>query len=314
MTTEVPLSGVQYELRSGDYAAVVAGVGATLRVLTHHGRDLVSPFGADEMRPGMSGAVLVPWPNRTAGGRYDFGGATHQLPVTELATGTATHGLVTWLEFRPLECSAERLLLSGTIQAQPGYPWRVRVDVSFVLDGDGLTQEITATNESSTPAPVGIGAHPYLLAGPQRANAADDWRLQFDAGSVQLVTPDTLVPFGPESVVAPGSVGLDFSAPRRLGGTEVNHAFGTLRPAADGFTHVTLLDDEGVGVELVCDARSPWVQVYTADHSDPAPPRSAVAVEPITCPPDALNSGIGIAVIAPGAATSAGFRIRAVGV
>ena len=60
-----PASGIQHTIRAGEYEAVIASVGATLRSLTYAGRDLVVPFGADEVRPAHRGATLAPWPNRS---------------------------------------------------------------------------------------------------------------------------------------------------------------------------------------------------------------------------------------------------------
>lgn len=156
----MPLSGAGYDLIAGEYAASVAGVGASLRVLRHRGRDLVAPWEASGIRPAMSGAVLVPWPNRTADGRYRYAGRSHQLAIDEPATRTATHGLVHWQEFVAVERRPDRLVLAGRVNAQPGYPWRLHVEVSFTLTADGLRQQVSVVNESDEPAPVGIGGHP----------------------------------------------------------------------------------------------------------------------------------------------------------
>lgn len=78
-----PLSGTAYELQHGRYGASIAGVGATLRRLTHTGRDLVLPFDADEVRPAFRGATLAPWPNRVVDGRYVFDSRLQQLALTE---------------------------------------------------------------------------------------------------------------------------------------------------------------------------------------------------------------------------------------
>ena len=77
----------------------MASVGASLRTLSYDGRDLVLPFGADELRPAYRGMTLAPWPNRIVDGRYAFRGAGLQLPLTEPARSHALHGLVGWLDF-----------------------------------------------------------------------------------------------------------------------------------------------------------------------------------------------------------------------
>ncbi|MFH8252976.1 aldose 1-epimerase family protein [Microbacterium sp. B2969] len=311
--TRTPASGAQFELRAGGWHAVVASVGASLRILRRNGRDLVAPFGADELRPAMRGAVLAPWPNRTADGRYAFGGAVHQLPVDDLAAGNASHGLVAWTSFDVARPDAASALLTTTIEPRPGYPWRVRVDVAFALTDDGLRQDVTATNLSAAAAPFGVGGHPYLLAGPASARAIGEWVLTVPADRVLLTSPDRLLPTDLVDVAAFEDGAYDFRSPRRLGDSILNHAFTGLARDADGRTRVRLVDGAGVGAEVELDESCPWVQLYTADELPGTDRRHAVAVEPMTCPPDALNSGIDLRTIPPGGSTIASWSIKAIG-
>ena len=56
------------------------------------------------------------------------------------------------------------------------------------------------------------------------------------------------------------------------------------------------------GATLWMDEGFRYVHVYTADAvQDPARRRGAIAVEPLTCAPDAFNSGEGLITLAPGA-------------
>lgn len=306
-----PLSGTQHVLRAAGYEAHVASVGASLRMLRFGDRDLITPFAADEVRPAMSGALLAPWPNRTADGAYEFGGARHQLPVNEPERGTAAHGLVAWLDFAAVSAGPDELMLRAVIPPQPGYPWRVRLEVTFTLSADGLTQEIVAVNESASDAPFGLGGHPYVLAGDSGPGAIDAWELELPGSEVLLVSPDRLLPTG-SAHVAYGDGHWDFREPRVLGATEINHAFTQLRRDGGGTARVRVRAAGGSGVEVAWDDRCPWVQVYTADSPSSATHRHAVAVEPMTCPPDALNSGRDLLTIAPGAAVSAGWTIRGI--
>lgn len=306
-------SGRQFRLRHGAYAADVASAGATLRTLSFDGRDLVAPFDADQARPEMRGALLAPWPNRIADGRYGFGGVTHQLPLNEPARGNAAHGLAAWEDFAPDEIAADRVRLTGAVQARPGYPWRLRLDVDFVLDGAGLTQRVTATNESAEPAPVGIGGHPYLRAGDGGARAADAWSIEIPADDVLLTSADRLLPTTLVGVGDHAGGALDFRVARTVGATAINHAFTSLRRDADGFARVALRDATGAGVEIAWDGCCDWVQVYTADESPGDGRRSSIAVEPMTCPPDAFNSKRSLITLAPGAATTVAWTIRALG-
>ena len=184
----------------------------------------------------------------------------------------------------------------------------MRIEASFILDADGLTQRVVATNEASAPAPFGAGGHPYLAAGPARRGAADAWFLQLPADQVMQVSPDRLLPVGVENVETQGGV-FDFRERRLIGATALNHAFTGLARDPDGMTRVRVTNPQGLGVELACDDACGWIQVYTADAADPEDRRHAIAVEPMTCPPDALNSKIDLITLEPGTTHSMEWRI-----
>ncbi len=326
-----PRSGAQYAIAAAGYTADVASIGASLRTLRHAAdggtaRDLVVPFDADELRPGYRGATLAPWPNRIVDGRYAFGGASFQLPLTEPARGQALHGLASWLDFAPRVVEAARGVLAAVVEPQAGYPFRVEVEVEYRLDADGLTQTVTGRNLGDDAAPWGTGPHPYLVAGEGRV---DDWTLELPADSVLTVTPDRLSPVAIEPVEAHPE--FDFRAARPIASTFIDHAFTGLRASdAEGDSargaardagaargaapshRVVLTAPGGTGVEMTWDAACPWVQVHTADTpAAEATHRIGLAVEPMTCPPDAFNSGTDLVVLQPGAAHTARWRIAA---
>lgn len=309
----IPVSGTSVVLRSGAYEAHIASIGASLRALTHDGRDLVVPFGADEVRPGFRGATLAPWPNRVVDGRYAFAGEEYRLSLTEPQRGHALHGLVAWLDFTVAEAGPDAATLTAEVVPQVGYPWRVRVEVTYRLDADGLTQTVVATNLSEDAAPYGTGPHPYLVAG---AAPLDDWTFELPASEVLEVTADRLAPT--DLVEVAGSARFDWRTPRTLGAVEIDHAFtGLARTGGVAAARVT--DPSGTGVEMTWGEELPWVQIHTADQPDGAANpahRIGLAVEPMTCAPDAFNTDrydfdAGLIVLEPGAAKTASWRIAA---
>lgn len=310
MAPHRPLSGTRIDLEHGHYRASLASVGASLRILQFGGRDLVLPFDPEQPRPSYRGALLAPWPNRVIGGRYTFADESRQLPLSEPVRGHALHGLALWLDFAVGARSADSVVFTGAIEAQAGYPHRVALEVEYRLDDAGLHQSVTARNTGPTPAPFGTGPHPYLLAGD---GELDDWVLELPADEVLTVTPERLIPIGLSDVAVEDGGDFDFRGARVLGRTAIDHAFTRLARDADGVARVRLFSGaEGfrTGVELAFDAACEWVQVCTAD-GDPERPRIALAVEPMTCPPDAFNSGLDLIVLAPGASTTASWSIAA---
>ncbi|WP_431802742.1 aldose 1-epimerase family protein [Microbacterium sp. bgisy203] len=314
--TTTPRSGTQYSIRSGAYFAEIASIGASLRRLRHDGRDLTVPFDADEVRPGFRGALLAPWPNRVIDGRYAFAGEQYRLALTEPERGHALHGFAGWLDFTDTAHTDDALTLAATIEPQTSYPWRVRVETTFELGADGLTQTVIATNEGTDAAPFGTGPHPYLVAGP---GPLDTWTLELPASVVLDVTPDRLAPVALHDVATFDPARFDRRAPRVLGPVELDHAYTDLVRDDAGLATVRVTDPSGTGVALAWDAACPWVQVHTADlPGGPAQPfhRAGLAVEPMTCAPDAFNDdhypwGTGLIVLDAGAQASASWRIFA---
>ena len=302
-----PLSGRQLRLRAGDYRATIASIGASLRELTWQGRHLVVPFAEDEVRPAYRGAGLAPWPNRVVDGRYEFDGVEHQLALTEPDRGHALHGLVAWQDFAVVTVEPSTATLAATITPQDGYPFRIALIVTYALSEEGLTISLEATNTGSGSAPFGASIHPYLCAGP---GVVDDWSLQLPGASVLTVTPDRLIPQEVQAVTeAPDQ--FDFRRVRVIENTFLDHAFTDLSPDVDGGFSARLTDRAGQGVIMRWEGDCPWLQVHTADLSPPKPSRIGLAVEPMTCPPDAFNSGRDLVVLSAGESTVVQWQIVA---
>jgi aldose 1-epimerase len=302
----LPLSGLQFTIVAGDYSATVASVGASLRRLTWQGRDLVVPFDADEVRPGYRGAVLAPWPNRVVDGTYSFDGVDYQLPLTEPSRSHALHGLVCWADWTLEARTADSVTLRTTIVPSDGYPHRVTMLVSYALAADGLTSTVTAENLGASDAPYGTGPHPYLVAGP---GTVDDWTLEFPAAAYLTVTPDRLSPVA--TVPVENTPEFDFRSPRVIGDTFIDHAFTAITRDADGEASVVVSSPVGTGVRMSFGTELPWLQVHTADRPAPERSRIGLAVEPMTCPPDAFSTGEDLVRLAPGATHSASWTIAA---
>jgi aldose 1-epimerase len=287
-----PLTGPQYEIEAGAWRATVTGLGAGLRELTRDGHPVITGFDADELPPHSAGQLLAPWPNRVDGGRYRFGGAEHQLPLTEPARGNAIHGLTRWTAWSLVAQEPDAIVLRNEAHGQQGYPFCIEIDVTYALtESDGLTVETTARNRGSRPAPWGTGAHPYLTLGTD----VDEWELTLPA-QFRLLADDRGIPSGPPEDVA--GTDYDFRKPRRLGATQLDHAFtGLTRDADRAWVKMSV---NGATLGLWADATYPWLQVFTGDPLEPERRRKALAVEPMTCPPNAFASGQDLVTLAPG--------------
>ncbi len=287
-------TGAQTVLHGRGLTAVVTEVGATLRELSFNGRPLVAGFGRHELPTGYQGAVLAPWPNRLASGRYQLGDKQFQLPLTEPERANALHGLVCFAPWQVAVAESESVTLTHRIWPQRGYPFLLDLRARYLIDDQGLSFTLTAVNRGDSSAPYGASFHPYLVAG---GGVVDEWTLQVPAASHLTVDPDRLLPI---SLAPAAAAGYDFHVPTPLRGIEIDHAFTDLGFDDDGAVTLRLVGPSGRGVAMTWDRSSPWLQLCIPGLENPTMNRRALAVEPMTCPPDAFNSGVDLITLGPG--------------
>ena len=292
---EALASGRQYEIGFGAHRAVVTGVGATLRSCVLHGREVIRSFPAEVRSPAGHGQVLAPWPNRLRDGRYQWEGQTLQVPLSEPARGNAIHGLVRWQQWEAADRRPEGVRLRHRIHPRDGYPFLVDVEIDYSLSSDGLTVTAVATNPGAAAAPFGIGFHPYLVPGD---GVVDGWTLTVPAAR-RLVTDDGGIPTGSQPVEG---TTFDFRGDRAVGAAVLDTAFTELVRDGAGRAVTTVASGEHRGdrVSLWVDGSFRALMVFTGDTLGPELRRRAVAVEPMTCPPNALATGEGVIRLEPG--------------
>ena len=239
------------------------------------------------------GQPLLPWPNRIRDGRYSFAGVDYQLPINEVERGNAIHGLVRWNAWQPREHTGERLLMQHRLHPEQGYPFDLDLTIEYSLSEDGLTVTMTAVNLGAGPCPFGAGAHPYLRVGGEVIDSAT---LQLPAES-RLEADERAIPVGRSSVE--GSQ-FDFLAPREIGSTALDTGYADLRRGPDGRAGAVLSAPGGPSLTLWADESYPYLMVFTGDPLEPARRRRGLAIEPMTCPPNAFQTGEALLVLRPG--------------
>ena len=286
-------SGEQVEIALGDQRAVLVGVGGGLRSYAIAGSDVIDGYGIAEMSTSGRGQVLIPWPNRLQAGSYEFGGRSHQLALDEPSAGNAIHGLVRWADWTVAEREANRVVVVHTLHPRPGYPFALELSIEYTLSQGGLQVRTTATNVGMDPCPFGSGAHPYLTFG---TGSVDSVLLQVPARTV-LHSDERGIPTGSDAV---GGTEYDFTQPRAIGATKLDTAFTDLERDQDGLARVELRHpDHDGGLALWVDERYSYLMLYTGDDR-PDVNRRSLAVEPMTCPPNAFRSGDDLIVLEPG--------------
>ena len=301
-------TGQQYRITHGSQHAVVVERGAGLREFSSGTIPFLDGYSENQLDDGSRGQLLLPWPNRIAGAHYRFDHRDLQLPVTEPRTGCAIHGLTHGLPWRRIDISKSKVTLALDVQPEDGYPFRLDLRATYSLGDEGLHVSVRATNRGDGACPYGAGAHPYVRLAS--GGLIDDAMLHIPA-STTLEADDRGIPTGVELPVS--GTGFDFRSPRPIGSQVLDTAFTGLSAGTDGITRISLTaPDARSGVTVWMDASHPYAMIYSGDTlSDVARRRRGLAIEPMTCAPDAFNSGAGLVVLQPGEAHTGRWGIAA---
>ena len=286
-------SGNQIMIVTKDQQAVVVEVGGGLRSYSVGGHKLLDGYDADEMSSSGRGQVLIPWPNRLQDGSYEFNGRRYQLPLNEPEHRNAIHGLVRWSTWTATEREPHRVVMEHILYPQPGYPFLLGISIEYALSDSGLQVRTTATNLGTQSCPYGSGAHPYLTLGTETI----DGLILRVPGRTVLRSDERGLPIDVEAVE---HTEYNFQMPRRIGSTRFDHAFTDLERDAEGLARVELRDlDHGTEVSFWVDESYPYLMLFSGDPL-PDISRRSLAVEPMTCPPNAFRTGEALIRLKPG--------------
>src|SRR5262245_55525990 len=295
-------SGEQIEITFGDQRASVDTRGGGLCSYSSGGQELLDGYGAGESPTSGRGQVLIPWPNRLEDGAYEFEGKSHRLPINEPQMGNAIHGLVRDAVWSVSERTPDRVGVEHELEPRDGYPFALSLRVEYSLSQAGLSVQTTATNMGEEACPYGAGQHPYLTLGTQTVDS-----LMLSApGATVLSVNERGLPVGREPV---DGTAHDFRRPAEIGATTLDHAFTDLVRGTDGLARVELRDPQSrAGLTLWVDESYRYLQLFTGDPL-PDVSRRSLAVEPMTCPPNAFRTGEDLVRLEPGASVTSAWGL-----
>ena len=208
-----------------------------------------------------------------------------------------------WTAWTVREHESDRVVVEHVIHPRPGYPFSLALSIEYRLSGEGLRVATTATNVGAARCPYGCGAHPYLTLGTA---TIDSLALQVPAGTV-LQSDERGIPVGTAPVEG---TEYDFRQPREIGRTEMDNGFTDLERDHEGVARVELRDPNGGrAVSLWVDESYPYLMIFTGDPL-PDVARRSLAVEPMTCPPNAFRTGQDLLSLDPGRSVTCSWGIR----
>jgi len=303
-------SGEQHVIVFGEQTAVVTEIGATLRSYVDGTTAVCWGFDEDQMSGGGRGQLLAPWPNRLRDGLYEFRGISAHAPIDEVARMVAIHGLVRWVPWRLVEKHPDRVVLDYRLHPQPAYPFGVHLVMTYVLGRDGLEGTLEAVAEGDGPIPFGAGFHSYISGG---SGGVDSVRLAVPASS-RFILDDRALPVGVEAVEGTPSAAIAGNTPfaerEAIGALRVDDCYTGVFVEPDGKWRA-LVQREGEDRPVTVWAESVFkhIMCFTGDTLPPGDRRLGIAIEPMTCPPDAFRTGEDLIVLEPGASFSGSWGI-----
>ena len=233
------------------------------------------------------GIHLAPFPNRIRDGKYPFDGIAYQLPINKPKEQNAIHGFIWDKPFNVIEEKSEKdhasLSMGYNYNGEfTSYPFLFQIKYSYQLSPDGLAVSVQVMNTGDSNLPFGVGWHPYFTF----HKPVDELELQLPACTV-LDVDERMIPTGTANPYP------KFEHLTSIGSTSFDTAF-KLSDSDDSF--ITRLYDpaEKTTIVLTQDQHLPYLQVYIP------PDRNSIALEPMSCPANAFNSGEGLVVLKPG--------------
>lgn len=307
-------TGGQYHLRlagaNGTVEAIITEVAAGIRELRVGGAALTEPFPARQTPAGACGIVLMPWPNRVADGRWTLDGETQQLDITEPKSGNAIHGLLRYSPYRVATQTESVLVQEATVFPQHGWPFVLETLVRHELVDDGIRVTHEVVNRSGRPAPFAVGNHPYLRVGDA---PIEDCVVTLPA-STAFTTDSKSIPTGTTTVAG---TPLDLRQGVRVADADLDTGYTDIAADGEGVRRAHLRGPQGDATELWMDDQFRFAQVFTSRifpkydaDGQPVGKRLALAVEPMTAPANALNSGTGLRWLDPDEQWTGSWGIR----
>jgi aldose 1-epimerase len=283
-----PTTPLDAEVSADDARLAVDLRGGGLRELVVGGWHVLDGYPAGTVPAGRRGGVLLPWPNRLRGGRWQWRGRDLQLDVVSADSPNAVHGLLSAQPWSVLAGRPAGVTVGTVLEPRAGYPFRLAVAIDYDLSPGRLSVTVRVRNAGDEEAPVGVGMHPYLHVGADAEGGLADAALTVPARTAMVV--DAGLPTG-ERRPFDGAVG-------RIGERALDDPVTDLVRDDDGWARVRLRGPAGA-LQLAVDSSWPWLQVYSGDTLPAGQRRRSLAVEPMTCPPNALADGTDLVVLAP---------------
>ncbi len=294
MTSKYP-SGIQYELNYKNQKVILVQVGGGIRSYSIANNEILDTYPIDEMSHHSQGQILSPWPNRIKDGKYCFDEKRYQLDINEVNKNTAIHGLVRWRNWDGVKIKSNVIKMTHVLLPSPGYPFSLYFEITYHLGDNGLKINTKVTNIGSCPAPFGIGYHPYLKIN-SNDNNIDECFLQ-SPGTTRLISDSSSIPISKKDL---DKDEFDFRDEKQIAKLKLDTCFTNLKRDTTGLANVYLSDKtKKKKIRLWMDSSYEFLMLFSGDTFSIDKQRKSLAIEPMSCAPNAFQSGLGLITLIP---------------
>ncbi len=298
-----------YDSEYGEFVSILPYLGGSInQMVLRKDENLVeildgyiSPQDAEKnLETSFKGSNLLPFPNRIADGKYSFHDQLFHFPINFHQENNAIHGLLFNQELKVIDQEDGEigcmLILEYQAEESEGYPFKYHFKINYRLSEDrGFECKVKFTNLMDQSIPVGHGWHPYFRLGE---NAIDNLLLQFPAKDILKVDKRSI----PTGELEPYN---KFNQISIIGNTVLDNCF--LLKDENQYAEIIIMDkSKDFGYKIWQETgkyKYNYLQVYTPPH------RKSIAIEPMTCAPDAFNNQMGLVILAPQEVMSTTFGI-----
>lgn len=261
--------------------------------------DAVPGFESGQQKASGSGIpILFPFPNRIQAGRFTWNGKEFVLPGTD-KWGNAIHGLCLDRPWRVIKQAND--FVTGQFRLSVDAPDRLSlwpgdfvIEVDYELVHSRLLSRFRIFNPGSEPLPWGLGTHPYFKLPLHSSSRYDDCLVEVPARERwELVD---CLPTGKTVAVDESN---DLREGAYLNTLRLDDVYTGI--VSEGPQFECLVMDERAGLQITLTVPPIFREIVAFTP----PNRSAVCLEPYTCPTNAVNlqaSGldVGWRVLGPG--------------
>lgn len=237
-------------------------------------------------------SLLFPFPNRLAGGRFEFEGKAYQFPLNDFGRPNALHGMLHDRKFELQSENEDQIVLVNKYDGELAYfPFPFKIELAYKLVPGGLSVTAEILNTGPTSMPCVFGWHPYF----NLSKGSDLGKLQL-SGVDLIEVNENMIPSGKRTPFK------TLETPTNVSELNLDNCF-LFVENANRYSTQLIYPDSSV-LEIWQDENHPYIQIYTPED------RRTIAIEPMTGNIDALNNREGLSVIEPKQSLVLKFGLR----